>query len=70
MVLRVSGGIADRGAVSAVPAAHAAPPEDLNQVSREQVGLLRQFRAGGDEEVREALLMTINCAAAGFGATG
>ncbi len=42
----------------------------LNQVSREQVGLLRQFRAGGDEEVRDALLMTINCAAAGFGATG
>jgi len=42
----------------------------LNQVSREQVGLLRQFRAGGDEEVRNALLLTINCAAAGFGATG
>jgi phosphoenolpyruvate carboxylase len=42
----------------------------LNQVSREQIGLLRQFRAGGDEEVRDALLMTINCAAAGFGATG
>jgi len=42
----------------------------LNQVSREQVGLLRQFRAGGDDEVRNALLLTINCAAAGFGATG
>jgi len=42
----------------------------LNQVSREQIGLLRQFRAGGDEEVRNALLLTINCAAAGFGATG
>jgi phosphoenolpyruvate carboxylase len=42
----------------------------LNQVSREQVGLLRQFRAGGEEEVRNALLLTINCAAAGFGATG
>jgi phosphoenolpyruvate carboxylase len=42
----------------------------LNQVSREQIGLLRQFRSGGDEEVRNALLMTINCAAAGFGATG
>jgi phosphoenolpyruvate carboxylase len=42
----------------------------LNVVSREQIGLLRQFRAGGDEEVRNALLLTINCAAAGFGATG
>ncbi len=42
----------------------------LNQVSREQIGLLRQFRAGGDEDVRNALLLTINCAAAGFGATG
>jgi phosphoenolpyruvate carboxylase len=42
----------------------------LNQVSRQQVSLLRQFRAGGDEEVRNALLLTINCAAAGFGATG
>jgi phosphoenolpyruvate carboxylase len=44
--------------------------QTLNQVSREQIGLLRQFRAGGDEEVRNALLLTINCAAAGFGATG
>jgi len=42
----------------------------LNQVSREQISLLRQFRAGGEEEVRNALLLTINCAAAGFGATG
>jgi len=42
----------------------------LNQVNREQVGLLRQFRNGGDDEVRNALLLTINCAAAGFGATG
>jgi phosphoenolpyruvate carboxylase len=42
----------------------------LNQVNREQIGLLRQFRAGGDDEVRNALLLTINCAAAGFGATG
>ncbi|MBV8210340.1 MAG: phosphoenolpyruvate carboxylase [Burkholderiaceae bacterium] len=42
----------------------------LNQVNREQIGLLRQFRAGADEEVRNALLLTINCAAAGFGATG
>jgi len=42
----------------------------LNEVSREQVHLLRAHRAGGSEEVRTALLMSINCAAAGFGATG
>lgn len=42
----------------------------LNRVSREQAELLRQFRAGTDDEVRNALLLTINCAAAGFGATG
>jgi phosphoenolpyruvate carboxylase len=42
----------------------------LNQVSREQVHLLRAYRAGGNDEVRTALLMSINCAAAGFGATG
>jgi phosphoenolpyruvate carboxylase len=42
----------------------------LNEVSREQVQLLRAHRAGGSEDVRTALLMSINCAAAGFGATG
>jgi phosphoenolpyruvate carboxylase len=42
----------------------------LNQVSREQIGLLRSFRLSGDEEVRNALLLSINCAAAGLGATG
>ena len=42
----------------------------LNQVSREQIGLLRLFRAQGGDEVRAALLLTINCAAAGLGATG
>jgi phosphoenolpyruvate carboxylase len=44
--------------------------ETLNRVSREQVLLLRQLRATGGEDVREALLMSINCAAAGLGATG
>lgn len=44
--------------------------ETINQVNREQVGLLRALRAGGGPEVRKALLMSINCAAAGLGATG
>jgi hypothetical protein len=42
----------------------------LNEVSREQVHLLRAHRAGAGEEVRIALLMSINCAAAAFGSTG
>lgn len=42
----------------------------LNQVSREQVGLLRSYRENGADEVRDALLLSINCASAGLGATG
>ena len=46
----------------------------INQVSREQVELLRRFRSETDEDQREAvksaLLLSINCIAVGFGATG
>jgi phosphoenolpyruvate carboxylase len=46
----------------------------LNQVSRQQIELLRRFReSGGDrtqEEQLSALLLSINTIAAGFGATG
>jgi phosphoenolpyruvate carboxylase len=42
----------------------------INQVSREQVHLLRAHRSDGSDEVRTALLRSINCAAAGLGATG
>jgi phosphoenolpyruvate carboxylase len=46
----------------------------LNQISRQQIELLRRFReSGGDrtqEEQLSALLLSINCIAAGFGATG
>jgi phosphoenolpyruvate carboxylase len=42
----------------------------INEVSREQVHLLRAHRADSSEELRTALLMSINCAAAGLGATG
>lgn len=44
--------------------------QTMNQVSREQVQLLRRLRQGGDEDVRTAFLLSINCAAAGLGATG
>ena len=43
-------------------------------VSREQVELLARYRAETDEDRREAvksaLLLSINCIAVGFGATG
>lgn len=47
--------------------------QTMNDVSREQVQLLRRLRASAgasDEDVRTALLLSINCAAAGLGATG
>src|SRR5207237_792895 len=46
----------------------------INQVSRQQIELLRRFReSGGDltqEDQLSALLLSINTIAAGFGATG
>jgi phosphoenolpyruvate carboxylase len=46
----------------------------INQVSRQQVELLRRFRASAGEEERQeylaALLLSINCISSGFGATG
>jgi phosphoenolpyruvate carboxylase len=74
MCLRVSGGgeIAFR-----YPAFRERLEERLpviNQVSREQVELLRRYRSETDEfkrdEVKSALLLSINCISVGFGATG
>jgi phosphoenolpyruvate carboxylase len=46
----------------------------INQVSRQQVELLRRFRASAGEQERQqylsALLLSINCISGGFGATG
>jgi phosphoenolpyruvate carboxylase len=46
----------------------------LNQVSRQQIELLRRFRESGSDKTQEeqlsALLLSINTIAAGFGATG
>jgi phosphoenolpyruvate carboxylase len=48
--------------------------QTINQVSRQQVELLRRFRSAATEAEREAclsaLLLSINCNAAGLGATG
>ena len=46
----------------------------LNQVRRQQIELLHRFRASGSDRTHEgllsALLLSINCISAGFGATG
>jgi phosphoenolpyruvate carboxylase len=45
----------------------------LNQVNRQQIELLRRYRAAGPEQAQDhlaALLLSINCIAAGFGTTG
>jgi phosphoenolpyruvate carboxylase len=73
-VLRISGGgqLAERFPRFRRKLARRLPT--LNQVSRQQVELLRRFReSGGDttqEEQLSALLLSINAIAAGFGATG
>ncbi len=74
MVLAVSG---DREIALRFPAyrarlAHRLPI--INQVNRQQVDLLRRFRAAQHGAAKEAfkanLLLSINCIAAGLGATG
>ena len=74
MVLKVSGGteIAERFPEFCRRLALRLPM--LNQVNHEQVDLLRRYRQEPDGEAknhyRDALLQSINCIAAGFGATG
>lgn len=74
MVLRISGGAAPgerfprfhRRLVRRLPT--------IDRVNRQQIELLRRCRAADDDAAREeqlsALLLSINCLAAGFGATG
>lgn len=74
MVLKVSGGkeIAERFPEYRRRLALRLPM--LNQVNREQVDLLLRYRLEPEGEAknhyRDALLQSINCIAAGFGATG
>jgi phosphoenolpyruvate carboxylase len=73
-VLRISGGreLAERFPRFRRKLARRMPT--LNQVSRQQIELLRRFRASGGDRTQEeqlsALLLSINTIAAGFGATG
>ncbi|MEM7192104.1 MAG: phosphoenolpyruvate carboxylase, partial [Pseudomonadota bacterium] len=74
MVLKVSGSTFPAERFSQFRATLADRLPTVNQVSREQVELLRRFRASENEEEREAfksaLLLSINTVAAGLGATG
>ncbi len=73
-VLRISGGAALAERFPRFRRKLARRMPTLNQVSRQQIELLRRFReSGGDktqEEQLSALLLSINTIAAGFGATG
>ncbi len=70
MILRVTGGAGVAERFPQFRRRLARRLKTINEVSREQVQLLRAHRAASNEEVRTALLMSINCAAAGLGATG
>lgn len=70
MILRVSGGACIAERFPQFRRRLTRRLKTLNEVSREQVHLLRAHRERSSEEIRTALLMSINCAAAGFGATG
>lgn len=73
-VLKVSGGatIAERFPQFRERLARRLPA--INQVSRQQVELLRRYRTAGSDQERRGylvpLLLSINCIASGFGATG
>jgi phosphoenolpyruvate carboxylase len=70
MLLRISGGSCIAERFPQFRRRLARRLKTINEVSREQVHLLRAHRTASSEEVRTALLMSINCAAAGLGATG
>jgi phosphoenolpyruvate carboxylase len=70
MILKVSGGSCIAERFPQYRRRLARRLKTINEVSREQVHLLRAHRAGSSEDIRTALLMSINCAAAGLGATG
>ncbi len=74
MVLKVSGSASPAARFPQFRASLAERLPTINEVNREQVELLRRFRASESEPNREAfksaLLLSINTVAAGLGATG
>jgi phosphoenolpyruvate carboxylase len=74
MVLKVSGSASPAERFPQFLASLNVKLPTINEVNREQVDLLRRFRAAEEGETREkfksALLLSINTVAAGLGATG
>jgi phosphoenolpyruvate carboxylase len=74
MVLRVTGGVDIAGRFKDYHTRLADRLPAINEVNREQVELLRRFRAAEDEAEKESvkvpLLLSISCIAAGLGSTG
>ena len=74
MVLKVSGSAFPAERFPQFRASLAERLPTINEVNREQVELLRRFRASDNDQEREAfksaLLLSINTVAAGLGATG
>jgi len=74
MVLKVSGSASPAQRFPQFLASLNVKLPTINEVNREQVDLLRRFRAAEEGETREkiksALLLSINTVAAGLGATG
>jgi phosphoenolpyruvate carboxylase len=74
LVLKVSGSASPAARFPQFRASLAERLPTINEVNREQVELLRRFRASESEPEREAfksaLLLSINTVAAGLGATG
>jgi phosphoenolpyruvate carboxylase len=74
VVLRVSGGAALAERFPRFRRRLARRLATINQASRQQVELLRRFRASASDQERQqylsALLLSINCISSGFGATG
>ncbi|MGK2921789.1 MAG: phosphoenolpyruvate carboxylase [Methyloceanibacter sp.] len=74
MVLKVSGSASPAERFPQFRASLAERLPTINEVNREQVELLRRFRASDNDQEREAfksaLLLSINTVAAGLGATG
>jgi phosphoenolpyruvate carboxylase len=73
-VLRLSGGTAPAERFPRFRRRLARRLATINQVSLQQVDLLRRFRLTSTDQQRQqylsALLLSINCTSSGFGATG
>ena len=69
-ILAITGGDRIAGRFSQYSSRLASRLPVIDAVNREQVELLRRYRADPSNTIRVALLRSINCIAAGFGTTG